>query len=117
MTKDYLDLVKKYPKLYKHLNFFECGPGWYDIIDDLSSKLEKEIEALAKDGDGSSYAVQVKEKYGTLRFYVSLETEKMGDLIEQAEEKTQSTCEVCGKEGKLIGEGWMKVRCKKHEGD
>ena len=54
---------------------FSCGDGWYLLIDRLCSSLQW-------DTDTNKYpqvvATQVKEKYGTLRFYYTL------DYIEQA---------------------------------
>jgi hypothetical protein len=41
-------------------------------------------------------AFQVKEKYGTLRFYMSISTQEIEDLIEKAEEESETTCEYCG---------------------
>lgn len=56
-------------------------------------------------------ASQVKEKYGTLRFYMDLELNGMHELIMEAENKSASTCEECGKPGKMRDGGWLKVRC------
>ena len=47
---------------------FECGDGWYYPIQELSAKLEG-INALLRKHKVYIQAVQVKEKYGTLRFY------------------------------------------------
>jgi len=110
LMMDYEKLIKDCPNLYRHGMYFECGPGWYKIIENLSHKLEVLI-----DGDKSFYAAQVKEKYGTLRFYMSLETEDMGKLIEEAEHKTYSTCEDCGKNGTLRTDGWHRVTCMECE--
>jgi len=107
--KDYEVLKGKYPNLYKNSLYFECGPGWYDIIDNLSSKLEKLIDPSM---EFPTYATQVKEKYGTLRFYLSTETDEMGKLVDEAEELSSHTCEICGLPGKLIDSGgWYETRC------
>lgn len=45
-------------------------------------------------------ASQVKEKYGSLRFYMTCATNEMSDLIYQAEEESENTCETCGALGK-----------------
>jgi len=85
----------------------ECGDGWFDIID----KLSKQIEDLKV----GAVAVQVKEKYGTLRFYLNGYNEKIDKFIRTAERKSAKTCEVCGKPGKLHTDGWCYVSCKEHE--
>ena len=59
------------------------------------------------------FAIQVKEKYGTLRFYMSCETDEISALIEEAEAFSTRTCEVCGNPGILRGEKWFLVRCDK----
>lgn len=57
---------------------------------------------------------QVKEKYGTLRFYVSQYTHTIGALIHMAESMSAKTCETCGAPGKMTGRGWLSVRCREH---
>lgn len=59
-------------------------------------------------------ASQVKEKYGTLRFYMSSANDKMYDMIEDAESKSAVTCEECGQPGELRGGGWLRTLCDVH---
>lgn len=108
------------PRLFKYGIVFECAFGWYDIIRDLSKKIEKILEEHAErhealEGEESQYremyAVQIKEKYGTLRFYMSWETDEISELIRKAEELSAKTCEICGKPGMMRDETWYKVRC------
>lgn len=125
-------LWKKYPNLYQDYNKplteslvsfgFECEDGWYDLINWLSSKLEplclaenmKLSKKKLKQGYGFR-ATQVKEKYGTLRFYMSFETPEMDFWIDQAEIESEYTCEICGKKGVLrSGLPWIRVLCTKH---
>jgi hypothetical protein len=56
-------------------------------------------------------ALQVKEKYGTLRFYMTTETDEMSSLIDEAELKSAVVCEDCGSTGKLRGGGWARTLC------
>lgn len=56
-------------------------------------------------------ASQVKEKFGTLRFYMTSQTREMDDIIAEATRKSAVTCEDCGKKGKLYAKGWCVVRC------
>lgn len=55
--------------------------------------------------------VQVKEKYGTLRFYMTYETEEMSEAIEEAEQKSAKTCEACGSVGTMNDGPWFYVAC------
>ena len=103
-------LVSSFPKLYQYMKFFDCGDGWYDLINDLSEKIEPILEEKS-----IIYATQVKEKYGTLRFYLSMETQEISDLIRKAEEESGYICEVCGKPGMITNEfGWIATLCDVH---
>jgi hypothetical protein len=84
----------------------ECGNGWYKLIDDLASKIEPLIK------EPFCYASQVKEKFASLRFYMSCYTDDISELIEKAEDESSRTCEVCGKPGACNGSGWLTVLCK-----
>lgn len=65
--------------------------------------------------DGRPRASQVKEKFGTLRFYMSSETEEMSEAIEEAEEESARTCETCGRGGRLRPKlGWIQTLCWWH---
>lgn len=105
-------LHETYPNLYKKKTYFECRDGWFHVIDKLSSKLEKIIQnSLIGD---HMCASQVKEEYGTLSFYMYLETEDATEAIKEAFEESARTCEICGKEGQLMKGKWMETRCKEH---
>lgn len=56
-------------------------------------------------------ASQVKEKFGTLSFYMSSATDEMYKLISEAERKSGETCEDCGAPGKRRGGGWIVTMC------
>ena len=60
-------------------------------------------------------AVQVKEKMGTLRFYMSAETEAIREAIEEAQARSEIICEVCGAPGELRGEKWVYTLCEEHK--
>lgn len=86
--------------------FHECGPGWKSIIDPLIEQSDKEGVTVG----------QIKEKYGELRFYVDgSESDKLADMIAQAEIDSRKTCEMCGKPGVLMVKGgWYKTICAEH---
>jgi hypothetical protein len=75
-----LKLVNKYPDIFSEYNGdmkrtcmcwgFECGNGWYNIIDKLCS----DIKNVIGNKDINVVATQVKEKFGGLRFYFSFES-------------------------------------------
>ena len=110
-TSIWVEILQKCPSLYREGFLFECGPGWFNLIKDLSLKIEKIIQE--NDDKSEMFAVQVKEKYGTLRFYMSSETERIIELIQEAETASSQICEVCGEVGKIRGVRWFEVRCDK----
>ena len=192
--KDELDqkLVNKYPEIFRNRYGdmretamcwgFECGDGWYDLIDNACAVMdnviknqhrhvkwnidwlaihdaaiagnwepydtefnrlhpEKYSEHWTKEKRDALYiknkeyylrtdlaeekrqdvtprewpvAVQVKEKFGTLRFYVDNTCERMDGAIEMAEYMSGCICEECGNPGKQRGGGWIRTLCDKH---
>jgi len=91
----------------------ECGNGWFELIYDLSSKLEEIIASLPEDQQEHYHVVQVKEKFGGLRFYLSAETDEMEDYISEAENMSYHICEECGEPGECNTEGWLITLCDK----
>lgn len=116
-------LCKKYPGIFKNrrgdmrktaMCWGFPGDGWYKIIDELCEKLQK----IADKHGTEIIATQVKEKYGTLRFYIGgVDTHvfnQVHKLIHKAEKQSAVTCEECGEKGELCGPGWLSTLCEKH---
>lgn len=85
----------------------ECMKGWKDLIVPLVQKCKDEGVVIT----------QIKEKFGTLRFYTSACSDELFDMICEAEEKSAHICEICGKPGKVRGEYWLETRCDEHAMD
>lgn len=125
--KNTLALVAAAPLLYRlHGNTktgwsikygFECGDGWFDLLMRLSVKIEADLRAMLAEGKRRQdlpCAHQIKEKFGTLRFYMSKPAQWI-EWIEEAEDEAKQTCEVCGTPGSLhSAEGWLKTVCPGH---
>ena len=103
------ELMKVYPELFHGQCIgFECGDGWFDIIKELISDIRNVCERDVLD----IKATQIKEKCGSLRFYVTHETNEISDLITLAEDKSESICELCGDVGDLQVNGrYVRVIC------
>jgi hypothetical protein len=56
-------------------------------------------------------ASQVKEKFGTLRFYMDHGCEEIWQHISQAERESAVTCEDCGAYGEIREGGWIRTLC------
>jgi pyruvoyl-dependent arginine decarboxylase (PvlArgDC) len=55
---------------------------------------------------------QVKEKFGTLRFYYTGGDEHISGMVRMAESMSAVTCESCGNPGEQTRGGWIKTTCK-----
>lgn len=82
--------------------------GWRKLVKPLIEACQKENVAI----------LQIKEKYGTLRFYVGGASDHIFRLIEKAEEKSAETCYDCGEPGYLQSHegnpfGWYSTLCEK----
>jgi hypothetical protein len=74
---------------------FECGDGWFDIINELCAEISAHITA----GEMPAVvATQVKSKVGSLRFYFYNRASNplACALVEVAQRCSELTCEQCG---------------------
>jgi len=113
-------LFKKYPEIFAGKDKsiieslipfgLECGDGWAGIIDTLC----KLIQEYVSDHKGyQTEAVQVKEKYGGLRFYINGGNDYVDGLITFAERLSYMTCEQCGStDGVTQTKGWVYTLCR-----
>ena len=112
-------LCEKYPKIFKSrtenetlLYFgFECHDGWFDLIDSLCSSIQRHID-YEKDKSIQIVAAQVKSKFGGLRFYYDGGDDFIHGAVDVAENISQKTCEMCGRPGQRVGDGWIFTMCK-----
>lgn len=155
-------LVAKYPHIFKNrfgdpretlMCFgFECGDGWYNIIDVLcglltyeyrqkkdsydfakeclekrggkfpwggdkvvtAEEVEQKRLAMEEEAEKIPVAIQVKEKFGGLRFYTGGATKEHYNYMTFAESMSYRTCEMCGAPGKRYTDGWHMTLCETH---
>jgi len=95
---------------------FNVSPGWHDLVYTLCAKLEQHARRLH--GHAPAFkVVQVKQKLGGLRFYGMYQSSAMQKLIDEAEKRSFTICEACGKPGKLrvVGKhGYRTTLCAEH---
>jgi hypothetical protein len=76
---------------------FCCGDGWFFILDNLCRCIQNHVEWRRKtDPEFHVRAVQVKEKFGTLRFYITGGDDEIRGMIRMAEAMSRNTCEITG---------------------
>ena len=117
---DTLDkLIEQYPIVFKHLNktgYHNLPAGWYKIMNRLCSELsvllEEALEANPENPDEPLFSVlQVKEKFGGLRFYYMMNTKddelyrRIQTAVDTAEDTSYSTCQITGNIGVLCKDG------------
>ena len=59
-------------------------------------------------------AMQVKEKFGTLRFYYSGGDDIVRGIERMADSMSAVTCEECGIPGRIRHGGWISTHCDEH---
>lgn len=105
------ETVANFPGMFAtiHPLNYGCGEGWKDII----NKLCTDLHAL----DPAVTVVQIKEKFGTLRFYLGCcgaeaNYEAIYARITEAEKQSAITCEWCGAPGTLdTSKHWVITLC------
>jgi hypothetical protein len=121
-------LCKVYPKMMVNRNKsemettmcwgFECGDGWFQILNQLMGCIQHHIDWKNKKEEVVPQVTldQVKEKFGTLRFYYTGGDDYIDGLVSMAESMSGVTCETCGKPGTSSSGGWIKTLCEEHGG-
>ena len=119
-------LCERYPKMMVNRNLpmqetcmcwgFECGNGWFNILDQLMGNIQHHIDWKNKKEEVVAQVTldQVKEKFGTLRFYYTGGDDIIDGMVRMAESMSGVTCEECGNPGKRIGGGWVTTLCEEH---
>ncbi|WP_342110735.1 hypothetical protein [Methylobacterium sp. SI9] len=105
--ESYLDLHRDYPTVFT--DTLETPAGWHWM-------LEAAAEAILEQGvPEGSRTCQVKQKLGTLRWYVRGSTpESMLLVINSAEWLSGAVCEHCGAPGSVRPGGWIRTLCDDH---
>jgi len=98
---------------------FECNDGWFNIINHLCQNIQSHINWKNKETEVVTPVViaQVKEKFGTLRFYYDGGDDIIDGMVRMAESMSEITCEQCGNLGKPREGGWIKVLCDIHHNE
>lgn len=101
---------------------FAIGQGWWPIVESLCSNIQNYIDWKNEQkqkfnrGDGCPQVVvvQIKEKFGGLRFYYEGGDEHIGGMVRMAEAWASRSCEECGNLGNRTQGGWVRTLCDFH---
>jgi hypothetical protein len=135
-------LCEKYPKIFKDRHGdpketlmcfgFEVDDGWFNLIDTMCSLIQHNIDHSEKTFERQQtklydweteivppvpqvVAVQVKEKFGGLRFYYDGGDQYIRGVVSMACSLSNKTCEVCGNTGSHTSGGWIRTLCEAHK--
>jgi len=88
------------------------GSGWHGIIQPILN----EINLYNKENPKDEIEIdQIKEKYGTLRFYTTGSPDYISGMISIAEKESENICEICGARGETVKiNGWYSTLCPYH---
>jgi ribosomal protein L37AE/L43A len=99
------------PKYPYELFGVECDKGWEKLYQPIIDY----ISEYNKNNDDKIEIHQIKEKFGGLRIYLSRYTDELRQMIDDAEEESYNTCEICGKYIKkpIVEHHWVYPMCRK----
>jgi hypothetical protein len=120
------ELIAKYPKIFQdyegnpgRVNWHGVPDAWLPIVDKLCGAMQNYIDNVTrytKDGPVKPEqvtCVQMKEKFGGLRFYTNGHDDQVDGMITMAEYLCDNTCQDCGSEQDLgMTSGWVSVLCR-----
>lgn len=86
----------------------ECGDGWFGLLFVLCFRIQK---YLSENNISNYKVIQIKEKFGTLRFYDENSRHEIDEYVRDAEAVSEVTCEHCGNPGTLRSGNWVMVLC------
>jgi len=108
-----------FPKMFtRPYGGFAIGPGWWDIVEDLCKAIQNHIDwnngRPDKEPIPQVTVVQIKEKFGGLRFYYDGGDDYINGMVAMAEDWASRSCEVCGNKGDRRAGGWIRTLCDTH---
>lgn len=94
------------PRMAERNAGFWCPDGWLDLV------LETDARLLAVNPDYR--IVQVKEKFGGLRYYIDGKSDEARAIIREAEERSLGICQNCGSTEDVgsVDSGWVATLCR-----
>jgi len=102
-------LMEKYPKIFPQKTEetkdepiyewgIECHDGWYNLLDSCFDLIQRYIDSRY-DKTKQVIACQIKQKYGSLRFYYDGGDDVVDGIVRTIEYLSHDICEDCGTSG------------------
>ena len=109
-------LIRKYQFL--KLNNNDYMSTWADMLPTgwrlkFGESLFNELKETIKKYKLNKYEiVDIKEKFGTLRWYSFGGNEETENIIKKYEDVSQYVCQICGKPAEVVTLNWIGFYCK-----
>lgn len=90
------------PKIYDiglYLYGFECGLGWYSIIESALEQIESIVSRMPKEEINNYHVLRVQDELGELIITMSETNSDINNIIIEAQNKCRVTCSICGEPG------------------
>lgn len=119
----YQRMINRFPKILgSNFGGFCVGKGWWPILEILCANIQHHIDHCNSQYENQKQgtpvqqvvAVQIKEKFGGLRFYYNGGDDVIQGMIYMAESWANHVCEECGSPATKKTSGWIKTVCDKH---
>jgi hypothetical protein len=121
MNEDNIKILKeKYPKIFVNLgtprhtmNHISFRDGWFTLVNRLCGLIQNYVD---NNGIEQVVAVQVKQKFGELRFYYNGGDDIVAGMVRMAECMSHVICEDCGNAAKTqdVNGGFYRSVCDIH---
>lgn len=93
----------------------DVGKGWSVLLYVLFGSIKRYLSTVRDDEFLKNfYVLQVKQKFGGLRIYISRSDKVILSLISEAEAASWEVCEECGKFGVPRPMVWIETLCHWH---
>lgn len=123
------ELIEKYPWLlprncwtgevvenydYSFTELDDMPVGWRIAFgEQFCADIQHELDKLKSEAAADFRVLQIKEKFGQLRFYTNWVTEGIDEVIRRYENLSERTCIQCGAPATKITTGWISPFCDK----
>ena len=106
------EIIEDYDYSYTELD--DMPNGWRAAFgEQMCEEIQQELNMMEPYQRENFHVLQIKEKYGSLRFYTNWVTDAINDVIYKYEKLSEHTCISCGAPATKISTGWISPWCDK----